>query len=153
MVNPVKNLQIGGNFGFTEAKYVDFKPNLSDTVNLKDFYLPFIPRYTLSSFVGYKVNFKSEYVKSAFAHLSVQGIGKQFWNDDNSKSQGAYTIVNGTIGIENQWGSISLWSKNMLNEKYFPYLFYVTNFKNWYAQKGHPVTFGITLSVNISEKN
>ncbi len=153
IATPVKNLQIGGNFGYTEAKYVDFKPNLSDTVNLKDFYLPFIPRYTFSSFVGYKVDFKSQYIKSAFAHLSVQGIGKQFWNDDNSKSQGAYTIVNGSVGIESQWGSLSLWSKNMLNEKYFPYMFYVSNFKNWYAQKGHPVTFGITLSVNISEKN
>ncbi len=153
MATPVKNLQIGGNFGFTEAKYVDFKPNLSDTVNLKDFYLPFIPRYTFSSFIGYRVNFKSEYVKSAFAHLSVQGIGKQFWNDDNSKSQGAYSIVNGTIGVENQWVSLSLWSKNMLNQKYFPYMFYVSNFKNWYAQKGHPLTFGVTLSVNISEKN
>lgn len=153
MATPLKNLQIGGNFGFTEAKYVDFKPNLSDTVNLKDFYLPFIPRYTFSSFIGYRVNFKSEYIKSAFAHLSVQGIGKQFWNDDNSKSQGAYSIVNGTIGVENQWVSLSLWSKNMLNQKYFPYMFYVSNFKNWYAQKGHPLTFGVTLSVNISEKN
>jgi outer membrane receptor protein involved in Fe transport len=153
MATPLKNLQIGGNFGYTEAKYVDFKPNLSDTVNLKDYYLPFIPRYTFSSFIGYKVNFKSKYIKSAFAHLSIQGIGKQFWNDANDKSQGAYSIVNGTIGVENQWMSLSLWSKNMLNEKYFPYMFYVTNFKNWYAQKGHPLTFGVTLSVNISEKN
>jgi outer membrane receptor protein involved in Fe transport len=153
LLTPVKNFQIGGNLGYTKAKYIDFKPNLQDELNYKGNYLPFIPRYTFSSFASYKINLKSDIFQTAFLHLSAQGIGKQYWNDDNTKSQDAYTLVNGLIGTETPWFNISIWSKNMLNKSYFPYMFYVSNFKNWYAQKGHPFTFGVTLSVNISDKN
>lgn len=150
---PVKNLNIGGTYGLTEAKYVDFQPNTQDELNYKDNYLSFIPKYTFSAFAGYKIALQSKWVKSANIHLSAIGIGKQFWNDENSKSQGAYTIVNGVIGAETPWFDISLWSRNMLNKEYFPYMFYVSNFKNWYAQKGQPMTFGVTIAVNISEKD
>lgn len=152
-MNPLKNLQLGANFGFTEARYLDFKPNLSDTVNLKNKYLPFIPRYTFSAFAAYKIMLKHEYLKSAFVNLSSQGIGKQFWNDVNDKSQGSYSVVNGSVGLETKWFEVSLWAKNLLNKTYFPYMFYVTNFNNWYAQKGQPITFGVTLAVNIAQKN
>lgn len=151
-LNPVRNFNLGGNFGYTETKYLDFQPNVLEEKNFKGNYVPFIPRYTWSAFAGYKLNFNSRIIRSANVHMSAQGVGKQYWNDDNSKSHNAYTIVNGTIGAETPWFDISFWSKNMLNQKYFPYMFYVTNFNNWYAQKGYPVTFGVTVSVNISEK-
>ena len=151
LYTPLKQLQLGGNMGYAEAKYIDFKPNLLDTINYKRNYLPFVPRYTYAGFVGYKHELGSILFKSVFVNVSTQGVGKQFWNDANTQTQKAYTIVNGSIGIETRWLTISVWSKNLFNTDYNPYVFYIDQFKKWYAQKGNPFTIGISLSLNISE--
>lgn len=152
VLSPVKNMQIGGNVGYTEARYVDFQPNLQEEKNLKNNYLPFIPRYTYSSFFNYKVDLNSRIFEALRFHVSSQGIGKQFWDDENTKYHKPYTLINASIGTETRWFSIYLWSKNLFNQTYYPYMFYVSNFKNWYAQKGNPLTVGVSLSVNISQE-
>ncbi len=151
MFTPLKQLQIGGNFGYTKTKYIDYRPDLRAELNYKDNYIPFIPRYTYSAFVGYKIDLKSKYITSANVHLSAQGVGKQFWDDENKVSQKAYTLVNGSIGADTPWFSVYLWSKNIFNQSYYPYMFNIAQFKSWYAQKGNPLTLGVTLSVNISQ--
>ncbi|HEX3006440.1 MAG TPA: TonB-dependent receptor [Bacteroidales bacterium] len=152
ILKPLKDLQLGGNFGYTQARYVDFQPSIQDELNYKDKYLPFVPRNTYSLFAGYKIDLNTGVFQSAYANFSINGIGKQYWDDANTRSQEAYSIVNGTIGIQSKRGSLSLWMKNLFNTDYSPYAFYVSNFKNWYAQKGQPFTCGISISVNIAGK-
>ncbi|NJK97147.1 MAG: TonB-dependent receptor [Bacteroidales bacterium] len=152
LVNPFNGLKLGGNFGYTEAKYLDFRPSLLSEVNFKGKYLPFIPRSTYSAFGGYRHPLNSKFIKSVSINFSLQGNGKQYWNDENTRLQKSWSVVNGQISANTPWFEISLWSRNMLNKEYFTYMFYMDQFKNWYAQKGQPFTYGVSLSVNISGK-
>lgn len=153
-LRPFKGLTIGANAGLTVAKYADFQPDKKiDSVNYKGNYLPLVPRYTFANYISYEKRFTSPLIKSVQLITSFQGIGKQYWNDDNSESQKPYSLVNASLSVGFPYLKLVFWGKNLLNTTYYPYRFYVSNFKNWYAQVGAPFTAGITLSVQLTSKN
>lgn len=149
---PFQNFIINGNVGFTQAKYLDFQPNVAEEDNYKGNYLPFVPGYTYVVSASYRQPLQTKILNAVRLNISANGIGKQYWDDENEYFEDPYTLVNARISAELPWGEVSLWGKNILNQEYSPYRFYISTFKTWYAQAGNPATFGISLSYKLNQK-
>lgn len=145
----IKSLTLGGNIGYTEAKYKDYTPVSNTGLDYNEKYLPFIPRYTFSTFAVVKHELSGKYLKALHIIVSLNGIGKIYWNDENSKSQNPYQLTNARIGLETVWAGLYLWGKNIFNAKYRPYANYVSEMRSWLSQEAIPATYGLTFSVKL----
>jgi hypothetical protein len=82
-------------------------------------------------------------------HTSYKGIGKHFWNDENTLKQDYYGTVNMSITAVSKKFDVTLWSKNVFNTEYKAFLFEFSPLQSAFAQRGLPARFGIKISTNI----
>ncbi len=142
---PVKNLNLFGNFGLTEAKFIDYQED-----SLTDYsrnYIPYIPKYTASFGWDYRIPLKSEFLESVLLGTNCRIIGKHFWNEENDAYQDAYRIMNGKVSLQTKYFDIGLWGKNILGTEY--HSFYFEAIGNQYVQIGKPRLIGVTAKVHF----
>jgi outer membrane receptor protein involved in Fe transport len=149
---PLHGFTMGGNLGYTLAKYQDFQPDKRyDTLNYKNNYLPFVPRYTYAGYISYQRSLAGRAIRSVQCMISLQGIGKQYWDDKNTEAQNPFSLFNASAGAGFHHFKLMIWAKNILSTHYYPYRFFLNN--TWYAQAGAPFTTGITLSVELNSNH
>jgi len=133
--------------GYTDARFVDYK----DTIKKVDYsgkVVPFVPFYTYNVSAEYRIPVKFYIMQYVSLSADYQGIGKHFWDDANLSSQKAYNLVNGRIALISKYGSLSFWTKNLLDEAYNVYAFELSK-TNYYGQLGAPRRFGVSLNINF----
>jgi outer membrane receptor protein involved in Fe transport len=144
-INPMKNINFQVSYGYTNAKYLQYKE--SETTNYDGNYLPMVPQNTLAAGINYSIKTNFLLWDEIVLHGQYIGTGKLYWNDRNDILQPYYGIFNGKISIVKNKFLIDLWAKNMGGEEYIAY--YFTSMGEHYAQKGKPFTCGVNLSVGF----
>ena len=143
-------------YGFTQAKYVDYKDKEQDAKDKTKYiekiynenYIPYIPAHTLSIQADKMLVLpKNGIVDNIRFHLLYKGMGKIYWDDANTLNQPFYSMVDGKIGFVKSKFELSFWVKNLFNQGYDAYFFNMGPSK--YFQTGKPRQFGVNLSIKL----
>jgi len=144
-VNPVKNLNFQVSYGYTNAKYKEYKE--SETTNYDNNYLPMVPQNTVSFGANYTINTNLSWLDNITLHGQYVGTGKLYWNDKNDISQPYYGVFNGKISFVKKQVSVDFWTKNMGGKDYIAY--YFTAMGGDFVQKGKPFTCGVNMNLKF----
>lgn len=145
-INPLENLSVQLNYGYTHAKFKKYIVN--DQLSYTGNYLPMVPSNTFSTTVNYSIKIKNDVFNKVVLNGQYVGLGKLYWNEDNKATQPYYGTFNAqaTFMTPNNI-SIDLWTKNIGNKEYVSY--YFASMGKTFAQAGRPFTFGVNLNVKF----
>ncbi len=138
---PVEGLSVIGNYGYTNAKFVEFNDGLND---YKGNYLPYAPQNTASLGLSYHWAINRRALDAVVFNASWQGAGKIYWNEENSLCQNFYSQLNASIELQKGDFSLSLWGRNLTDTDF--YTFYFKSMNNNFYNHGKPCRIGATLS-------
>ena len=131
-------------FGYTHAEFIKY--NRGD-VDLSGKILPYAPRETYSLNVAYRLPVPRSFANFFVLNVGWNGVGRTYWNEENTLSQPFYSLLSASFAWEKgRWG-VSLWGKNLLNEKYNT--FYFRSIGNDFFAQGKPLHFGISMHINL----
>lgn len=142
--NITQKLNFTANYGYTNAKFTDYNDGKSD---YKGKYVPYAPQQTLSARLRYSISVNKTWLENIVLSGGMKGVGRIYWNEDNTITQPFYTLFDCSIRLENEKYSLDLWGRNLTNTNYDT--FYFKSIGNSFTQKGRPQTFGITLNINL----
>jgi iron complex outermembrane recepter protein len=135
------NLKLRASYGYTHATFRENSPR-PDT-DLGGNFIPYVPRYTLFCGLNYRIPLRSGAIRALRLGLNYQGIGEHFWNDANTFSQKAYTLLNGMVSVETDHLGLDVFVNNITSTEYHSFSFAALG--NHYVQPGRPTTFGMNL--------
>ena len=137
----VEGLSLMGNYGYTNAKFVEFADGINDYAGN---YLPYAPQHTASAGVSYRWAIDRKLLDAISLSCSWQGMGKIYWNEANSLSQDFYSLLNASVELQKGPFSLSLWGRNLTNTDF--YTFYFKSMNNNFFNQGKPCRMGVTMS-------
>ncbi|MDL2303182.1 TonB-dependent receptor [Dysgonomonas sp. OttesenSCG-928-D17] len=143
-VNPLRNFNFQLSYGYTHAKYKDYKNG--DIVYDKN-YLPMIPQNTLSLAANYTIDVRQNWLDNIVLNGQYTGVGKLYWDDENDIMQSYYGLFNGQVSFVRKQVSVDLWMKNIGNKDYITYYFSTSTGR--FVQKGKPFTCGINVNLKF----
>jgi iron complex outermembrane receptor protein len=142
LARPITGLELTAGFGYTDAKYDDYKDPLAGA-NYDDKRISNVPEYTYNLAAQYR------YASGLFARVDLLGVGNSYYDDVNTQTEDAYEIVNTRLGYEGEYKGfgfdVYVWVKNLFDKEYATRAFDMGG-GNWFGRGGDPQTFGITLT-------
>lgn len=161
MVNAGKSLSWGGelsmhyrptdrwnllvNYGFTRAsflRYDDGSDNNYDGNNV-----PYVPQHTVFAEATYTLPLQHKYLRNLSLGVNTNGYDKLYWTENNLHRQHFQAQIGARLLLETQWGTLSLWAKNLTNNAY--HTFYFISAKRQYAQYNEPRHVGADLTIRF----
>ena len=139
-----KTLVLRGSYGYTNAKFREFK---SGGVDYAGNYIPYAPQNSLSLRLVQTVPFRSRWIDRMVLSVGVTGAGRIYWNEANDVSQPFYALLDGSVRFEGEKWAVDLWCKNATNTKYN--VFYFESMGNRFLQRGRPMAGGVRVMINI----
>ena len=131
-------------FGYTHAKFIKYNRGDAD---LSGKILPYAPRETYSLNVAYRLPVPRSFANIFVLNVGWNGVGRTYWNEENTLSQPFYSLLSASLAWEKGHWGVSLWGKNLLNEKYNT--FYFRSIGNDFFAQGKPLHFGISMHINL----
>lgn len=131
--------------GFTHATFRRFSNGRTDYSGRK---VPYAPSNTFYAGMTYERAFRSGFIDRISANLGVRGVGRIYWNEDNSVSQPFYAIVDASVRASHGPYSADVWIDNLTSTRYSS--FYFVSIGNAFLQRGNPLTAGLTLRYSFS---
>lgn len=131
-------------FGYAHATFKEYQSGSSD---YSGNYLPFAPRETISANIVYRIPVSASFARLLVLNVGWNGIGKIYWNEENSLSQSFYDLWTASLVWEKGvWGA-SVWGKNILDKEYNT--FYFKSIGNNFFAQGKPLQMGLSLYLNL----
>lgn len=143
-LHPVRNLSMQINYGYTHAKFTEYK--MSEKTDYTGKYLPMVPQHTLMTAANYVWNKPCTLIDKLTFNANLTGMGTIYWREANTEKQDFYMLLGANIAAQMGKFTWEVWGKNLTNTDYSVYTF-VSSAK--YAQKGKPITFGTTLTLSL----
>lgn len=152
---PVRGLEVGFGFGYTDATISNFGNSLEGTgLNAADFNgktVPLVAKYTGNLSIQQTIPL-SEHM-SGFYRLDFSRTGKLYWYPDNRYSQDPYNLVNAQVGTRFAHWYWDIYGRNVFGQKY-NVLFFDNNFVRTpsginFSYRSLPSTYGIEARYNF----
>lgn len=148
-LTPVAGLELNLSYGYTHATFrryynVSKSGGVDAVVNCRGKRVPFIPEHTFLMDAAYILPVGSNHF---LVGCDVSGVGRIYWNENNSASQHPYALLGARIGYVLPSVELTLWGKNLTNATYDT--FYFESMQRGYAQQGHPAQAGISLKIKL----
>ncbi len=131
-------------YGYTHAEFKEYESGTSDYSGKR---LPFAPRETISANISYKLPVPERIASSLLLNVGWNGVGRIYWNEDNSLVQPFYGLWSASLEWEKGCFAVSLWGKNLLDKDFDT--FYFRSIGNDFFAQGRPLQFGISIYVNL----
>lgn len=139
---PVKGFKPVLSYGYTDARFIKYEQDA--TTNFNGNAIPFIPKHTLNFVLRKSIDLKnSGMVDRMDINLVYRGLGRIYWNEENTFSSNYYNLVDANIALSKNNLVFALWGKNLLGTDYES--FYFEAIGNQYIQTGKPMRFGVNL--------
>ena len=143
---PTGMLDVFASFGYTRARFADGTESMG--VDVSDHKLPFTPDYT--ALAGAQLGRGITSTISAFVRGDVVLSGEFQYDEANSRSQEAYSLVNIRAGARSKYLFGEVWVRNATQTRYvpiaIPYQFAQSGF---IGENGRPRTFGVSFGVTF----
>jgi iron complex outermembrane recepter protein len=143
---PQKWVELFASAGLTHARFRDGSSSGGVDVSGKE--LPNAPAYT--AWFGAQVSRKMG-ASSCFARADVGVTGAYHYDEANTASQGAFTLVNLRAGLRGRWLIAEAWLKNALDTRYVPVAFAYPGLapSGFLGEPGQPRTYGVSLGIGF----
>ena len=138
------NLTAGISYGHTSAKFVKYNDGIND---YKGKYVPYVPQNTLAANAAYTFYSLGNAIDKLQLRIGYSGIGKIYWNEENTLVQDFYSLLGSSIYAEKGNFSLELWGKNLTDTEYNAFWFQSVG--NGFFSQGMPAEFGATFSVQF----
>ena len=145
--NPTKQWAFTANYGFTDARFVEYKSGDDD---YKGKVIPYAPRNTVYAGVSYTQPINESWLDKIVFDANVKGVGEIYWNEQNSVKQPFYALLGASVRFERGEFSLDIWGDNLTNTQYDT--FYFVSIRNAFLQRGNPIRCGATLRLNFNMK-
>lgn len=139
---PTDHWRFNASYGYTNAKFVRFIDGTSD---YKGNCVPYAPVNTL--FGSAEFNHKIGGRVKMIYNLNCRGIGRIYWNEDNSVRQPMYALLGASVTAQWNWLGLEAWMENVTGTKYDTFFF--ESLGNRFLQRGNPRRFGLTVRLNF----
>jgi iron complex outermembrane receptor protein len=143
---PTGMLDVFASFGYTRARFADGTESMG--VDVSDHKLPFTPDYT--ALVGAQASRGITSTINGFVRGEVVLSGEFQYDEANSRSQEAYSLVNIRAGARSKYLFGEVFVRNAFQTRYvpiaIPYQFAQSGF---IGENGRPRTFGISFGVTF----
>lgn len=149
-IAPVKNFNTEVSYGYTHAKFKDFKVSEKEVYDKK--FLPMVPRNTLSVAANYTWQIKRcPIIDRILFNAQYTGAGKIYWDEGNTVDQPYYGVFNGRVAFEKKSFSLAFWMKNIGSTDYITYYFSTGagDNKTHYVQMSKPFTCGVLVNYSF----
>lgn len=143
-ITPWRNIDLNIAYGYTNAKFVHYD---NGQQNFRGNHIPYAPQNTFSGAVAWTIPTQINWLGDIVLQADVKGVGRIWWNEENTLSQPFYALTGASIRLEHKHYSLDLWARNLGGVGYD--VFYFKSIGNEFVQRGRPRTFGITLTINI----
>ena len=144
---PVAGVDVFSAFGYTRARFgADAE---SSGLNVSSNELPFTPDYTFS--LGAQLTRALTSRISWYGRGELVAYGAFHYDEANSESQDAYSLVNFRAGARGRILSAELWIRNAFDTQYVPLAFAYPGLapSGFVGEPGRPRTFGISVGVGF----
>jgi len=101
--------EIFAGMGYSHSEFDEYKDRNGDYQGNKN---PYVPEYDYT--IGTQYRGKS----GIFARADFQGVGKTYFNKENTNSRDAYHLVNLKLGYEQEAYDVYLYAKNLFDKEY-----------------------------------
>jgi iron complex outermembrane receptor protein len=144
---PISGVDFFSAFGYTRARFGD--ETVSSGLDVSGHELPFTPDYTLS--LGAQVTRELNTRVSLYGRGEVVAYGAFHYDEANSASQDAYSLVNLRAGARGGVLSAELWVRNAFDTRYVPLAFAYPGLapSGFVGEPGRPRTFGVSVGVGF----
>ncbi len=139
-------LRLSGNYGYTHATFTKYDAGEvnGEAVDYTGNYVPFAPQHTMSFTADY---FFPIGAVTMNVGVGTTGMGRIYWTEDNSASQGYYQLLNAHVGMEYKKLTVNVWGNNLTNQNYTP--FYFVSRGTGFAQRCRPLQVGLTIGLKF----
>lgn len=127
-------------YGLADAKFRSFNNGI---VDCKGNHVPYAPENTMFLSMTYSPSFNSRIIDGIEATASCRGVGRIYWDEENSVSQPFYALMGLSVTVKTPWADIDLWGENLTGTRYST--FYFESIGNRFVQRGNPRRLGVTL--------
>jgi len=129
-------------YGYTDARFIKYVKD--ENTNYNGNAIPFIPKHTLNFVLRKSIDLhQTGMIDRVDINLVYRGLGKIYWNEENTFSSNYYNLVDANIAFSKSGFEFALWGKNLLGTDYKS--FYFEALGNQYVQTGKPMRFGVNL--------
>ena len=132
-------------YGMTRARFLEYV--YGGGLHYSGKYLPYAPHNTVSASLTYDHAFVRGFIERVTTVAGYRGVGKIWWDEANTLSQPFYSLLDASLSLRHGRYSLSLWGKNLLNERYGTFWF--RSVSRSFISMGRPFRAGIKLSINI----
>lgn len=140
----VGDVTLEASYGRTHAEFKEFESGNDDYSGK---IIPYAPRETMSANIEYRLPVSKEFANFLLLNVGWSGVGRIYWNEENSLSQAFYGLLSASLTWEKGAFGASLWGKNLLDEQYNT--FYFRSIGNDFFAQGKPLQFGVSLHINL----
>lgn len=141
---PWREVDLNVAYGFTDARFVRYDNGQEDFAGK---HIPYAPQHTLAADAVWTIPTGVDWLGDVVLQAGTRCAGRIWWNEQNTRSQPFYALLDATLRIEHPRYSIDFWGRNLTGSRYD--VFYFKSMGNEFVQRGRPRSFGITLTLNI----
>ena len=144
---PHPSVELFGNAGYTNARFGD--GSVSSGVDVSDNLIPNTPTYTAT--FGAHVERPITDAVTLFGRAEAVLYGEMQYDDANTESQEAYSLVNLRGGFRARYFFAEGWMRNAFDTRYVPVAFPYQGFapSGFIGEVGRPRTFGVSAGVTF----
>lgn len=143
-VSPFKNFDVSLSYGYTNARFVEFRSGKSDYAGQ---YVPYAPQHTAAARATYEIAIPTRWLERIVLGVGYKGVGPIYWNEENSLKQNYYSLLDASVRLAGPHYSVEVWGRNLTGAEYA--VFHFESISHPFLQMGRPRTFGVTLSINL----
>jgi outer membrane receptor protein involved in Fe transport len=145
-----QNLCFAAAYGYTHATFDNYADTVKQNganvaVSYNNNFVPMVPLHTLMLSMDYTASISQ--TAQIRCNLQYYGYGKTFWTEANNAWRGYYGTFNGKVTVAEKKYEFSIWSKNILNRKY--YSFYFESMGNSFVQQAKQFQWGIDVNIRF----
>ena len=142
--SPFENFDVSLSYGYTNARFVEFRNGKSDYAGQ---YVPYAPQHTAAARANYEIKIPTRWLESITLGVGYKGVGPIYWNEENTLRQNYYSLLEGSVRFAGKHYAVEVWGRNLTNTRYA--VFHFESISHPFLQMGRPRTFGVTLSINL----
>lgn len=143
-VSPFKNFDVSLSYGYTNARFVEFRSGESDYAGR---YVPYAPQHTAAARVTYGFDIPTRWLERITLGVGYKGVGPIYWNEENTLRQDYYSLVDASVRLAGPHYSVEVWGRNLTGAEYA--VFHFESISHPFLQMGRPRMFGVTLNIKI----
>ena len=137
-------LTLGGAWGYAHAVFRSYSDGNADYAGRR---IPYAPEHTLSLRAAWHAAFGRSWIRGLTAGIEGNGVGRIWWNEDNSLSQPFYMLAGADLTLSFGTFEVYVRGMNLLDREYD--VFYFKSVGNSFFQRGKPrrIVAGVRLDL------